>query len=68
MKVKMLRLIQGCYALRSADLVNADKNISIEMVGNGNFLVNDNGKMVFLPSTQVHFAICEADGKPETKK
>lgn len=65
MKVKQLRLIQGCYALGSKDNIIADEKakISVEMIGGGNFLVNHAGKIVFLPNHQVHFAVCEADAK-----
>ena len=63
MKVKQLRLVKGCYAFSGADNVIATAENTIEMIGGGNFLVRSAGKIVFIPNSQVHFAICEPDEK-----
>ncbi len=63
MKVKQLRLVTVCYALKSDNIVMANKDTTIEMIGGGNFLVHRAGKIVFLPSHQIQFAECEPDVK-----
>ncbi len=67
MKIKQLRLTGGCYALGSKDNIMATDKIKIEMIGGGNFLVHYDGKIVFLPHAQVHFAVCEPDDKKTNK-
>lgn len=63
MKVKQLRLLKGCYAFGGTDNIMGTGTNSIELLGGGNFLVNFNGKLVFVPNGQVHFAVCEPDDK-----
>lgn len=63
MKIKQLRLVQGCHALKSDNNFTDGKDTSIEMIGGGNFLVKFYGKVVFIPGHQVHFAVCEPDSK-----
>jgi hypothetical protein len=63
MKVKQLRLLQGCYALKGGDNVTAGPTTTIEMIGGGNVLVKQGTEVVFIPNGQVHFAKCEPDAK-----
>ena len=63
MKVKQLRLIGGCHALKSGDNFMANEHIKIDMIGGGNFLVDFHGSLVFVPNAQVQFAVCEHDEK-----
>lgn len=63
MKVKQLRLINGCHALAFSDNIMAGSDTTIELIGGGNFLVNHKGKLVFIPNGQAQFAVCEPDEK-----
>lgn len=64
MKVNQLRLIQGSYAIGGGDIVVANEKTSIEMLGGGNFLIDLSGsKLIYIPASQVKFALCERDDK-----
>ncbi len=60
-KIKQLRLNKGCYALMGSDNIMSSESVKIEMIGSGNFIINANGKVIFMPQNQIHFAICEND-------
>lgn len=68
MKVIQLRLDKGCYALKSSDNVIAKKDVTIERMMNGDYLVTEYGKIVIVPQHQVHFAVCEQEKEPVTIK
>jgi hypothetical protein len=69
MKVKQVRLTNGCYALEMKDNLVASDHLQIEMLGGGNFLVKLGAKPpVWIHGSQVQFAICEPDEKQAVKK
>lgn len=67
MKVKQLRLIDGCYALKATDNVIAKQDVTIERMINGDYLVTEYGKIVLVPHSQVKFAVCEETLEPEQR-
>lgn len=65
MKVKQLRLSEGCYALKMADNIMAGKGTEIERFTNGDYLVRMEGlDPIVVPAHIVKFAKCEMETTP----
>ncbi len=62
MKVVHLRLVAGCYALKSSNNIMANDHTAIDRLGNGDYMVKVKGaKPVIVSSNQVLFAECEEE-------
>lgn len=59
MRVKQLRLLSGCHALKGLDNVQENKTTFIERLVTGDFLVHENDRRVLIPRHRVDFALCE---------
>lgn len=70
MKIKQLRLLSGCYALKATDNVMQNKTTWIERLATGDFLVHEGERDVLIPRHRVDFAVCEdePDKVPVAKK
>ncbi len=62
MKVKQLRLVSNCYALKNGHNFIAGPEVKIDRMSNGDYMVTL-GAMnpVIVGCTKVDFAVCEPD-------
>ncbi len=68
MKVKQLRLLSGCYALKGHDNIMASPTVTIERIGGGDYMVfQENQLPIVLGAHRVDFASVEPEDKPAKK-
>ena len=64
MKVKQLRLLSNCYALKSGHNFMANAHTKIERLTNGDYMVRlGDQDPVIVGSTRVDFAVCVEDSR-----
>lgn len=64
MRIKQLRLLSGCPALRGADSFAAGPKVKITRLSDGAYLVVDDTRAVILGAARVDFAVPDEGALP----